>query len=55
MLCTPIVDPNHDEWKTPMEQGKLVTSWFEQYEAPAWKELAWKEPAWMCRPGRSSR
>ena len=44
MLVTPIVDPKHEDWKTPMEKGGLVTSWFDQYEAPAWKEYL--ERAW---------
>ena len=38
LMLTPVVDVEHQKWKTPGQQGKTVTNWFDQYLAPGWKE-----------------
>ena len=37
-MLTPVVDVEHQKWKTPGEQGKTISNWFDEYLAPGWKE-----------------
>ena len=43
LVVTPVVDPRHDEWAYP---PGAISSWFVQYEAPAWQDYL--KRAW-CR------
>ena len=38
LMLTPVVDVDHQKWKRPQDQGKVITNWFDEYLAPGWKE-----------------